>query len=570
MITVELKDQRLKVIEPKFGYDVEIASDSVEQLQLKFLRSKDWESLDLTAQFTTGKTTYSVHLDENDCCYLPAGIPVGKLDISVFGVSGAKRLTTFPLSAVVGKSGFAGDGETPIPPTLDLYSQLIDEVKEAKKVSEGVAYIGKYVKGKPDSEGFYNATAEFKALINDVNVKAIIVDMPIIVGEKIEVTRGNLEIYSNNGSTIKFTSGEGFYFNSSAVTRFKLHDITLNGGASGFIADFWLLYINADCSASEFYNLQLERGCNGLYANGWVFAFNNFVVTHFAGTGVKILRSDNEFRSFYINGCAGKGLDFLSSNNRVYGFKILSCGKEGESVYLKGSRNQIFGLEVQDIFKKALVFENCMHNIFDINVDGIRTQITDNGPLELASFEGECKYNHIRLIASKYEGAEPDYITFSGNNTAYNTISPVFLNVVFAGRLNNTIVGKSFKLKNIFDKANMTMVGAVADETCEYIKFTTNAGITYGSVRYTGLTVGRKYVVIQSYMTDTDNYTSTAGCTLRSDAGVVYTRRIYLDHAEEKQVSLNMQGAENATCVIYNMAIYDVTDIPYSELFYLN
>lgn len=114
----------------------ETATDSVERVQINFVRGQDWENLDITAQFTQGNKTYSVHPDENDCCYLPAEIGVGEYYISAFGVLGATRLTTFPFKATANKSGFVGDGETPIPPTPDLYQQIIAEMRSPAYVAD--------------------------------------------------------------------------------------------------------------------------------------------------------------------------------------------------------------------------------------------------------------------------------------------------------------------------------------------------------------------------------------------------------------------------------------------------
>lgn len=109
-----------------------LASDSVDYIRCRFSFSSDWYGLIKTAQFTQNGKTFDV-LVENDICTLPSEIVAGDLEISVFGVEsgGTKRITTVPFTASIKASGFVSEGEVPIPPTPDLYSQLIKRVEDA-------------------------------------------------------------------------------------------------------------------------------------------------------------------------------------------------------------------------------------------------------------------------------------------------------------------------------------------------------------------------------------------------------------------------------------------------------
>ena len=108
------------------------AADSIDYLEVLFSFSPDWYDLKKTAQFTQNGKTYNV-LVERDRCFLPNEIKEGRADISVFGyeIGGTKRITSLPFSMMIRRSGFVPDGETPVPPTPDLYSQLISQVKYA-------------------------------------------------------------------------------------------------------------------------------------------------------------------------------------------------------------------------------------------------------------------------------------------------------------------------------------------------------------------------------------------------------------------------------------------------------
>lgn len=109
-----------------------IADQQICFVNMCFLFSPDWEQLDKTAQFAQGEKTYNVHLGTDIVCHclLPAELQTGCVSVSVFGyaVDGSVRATTVPLGIGIKRSGFQGDGETPIPPTPDLYAQLLDAI----------------------------------------------------------------------------------------------------------------------------------------------------------------------------------------------------------------------------------------------------------------------------------------------------------------------------------------------------------------------------------------------------------------------------------------------------------
>lgn len=116
----------------------QVADQQICFVDMCFLFSPDWEQLDKTVQFAQGEKTYNVHLGTgNVCrCLLPAELQIGCVSVSVFGYAadGSVRATTVPLGIGIKRSGFRGDGETPIPPTPDLYAQLIAEID--KKIAD--------------------------------------------------------------------------------------------------------------------------------------------------------------------------------------------------------------------------------------------------------------------------------------------------------------------------------------------------------------------------------------------------------------------------------------------------
>lgn len=106
--------------------------DSIDYIECRFVFDKSWSGTAKTAQFTQNGTTYNAVL-EKDCCRMPNEIGAGEVFVSVFGAQAGKafRITTESVSIRVLCSGFVSSGSTPIPPTPDLYSQLLEKVDAA-------------------------------------------------------------------------------------------------------------------------------------------------------------------------------------------------------------------------------------------------------------------------------------------------------------------------------------------------------------------------------------------------------------------------------------------------------
>lgn len=118
---IVVEDQSLRW----YGRPPKIADDSIEFVRFQFHLPEDWDPLVLVAQFTQ-EGTYNMLLDE-DICFLPKELTHGLCKLSLFGYTEGKplRATSIPLVFQIEESGFVSSAETPIPPTPDLYAQLI-------------------------------------------------------------------------------------------------------------------------------------------------------------------------------------------------------------------------------------------------------------------------------------------------------------------------------------------------------------------------------------------------------------------------------------------------------------
>lgn len=321
-------------------------------------------------------------------------------------------------------------------------------------------YLSSYVTDstiKIDNE-IYDVTTIIDELLKK-DVKKIVVDVDCYVQKSI-IPKNGIEIVGNGKSVIYFESGDGFNF-SEGSSNTSIHDLIIKGyniQDDVNVKDNWLINISSDLHNVKLYNLDIESGYNGIKINGWINNYQNIIVSYFKGIGVYIGRSDNTFNTFYINGCRKEGLYISSSNNRIDNIKILSCGKNSDSsCYFKGNRNTISNVEIQDIFNKCAIFEDFNNNILNINLDGIRTHITDDASIVLAEFVN-CSRNIINLISSKYgssvnESSKDDIISLNSNcNTNSLILSSLKVALQDDGVKNNITVLKNDIVSYNIDK----------------------------------------------------------------------------------------------------------------------
>ncbi|MDE6729619.1 MAG: collagen-like protein, partial [Oscillospiraceae bacterium] len=116
-----------------------IASDQIAFVVLQFNFGDKWTGLHKVVQFSQCGKTYNLVLGTDGIsCHLPAELHSGDVRMSVFGYdsnnTAGLRATTVPVTIHIKPSGFINDGISPIPPTPDLYQQLLAEIE--KKIAE--------------------------------------------------------------------------------------------------------------------------------------------------------------------------------------------------------------------------------------------------------------------------------------------------------------------------------------------------------------------------------------------------------------------------------------------------
>ena len=138
MLKFLVKGQKIELLEREV-----IASDQIAFVTLKFVFDGDWKKFHKVVQFTQCDDTYNRVLGTDGLsCLLPAELHAGAVKLSVFGYdadnTSGLRATTVPVTLHIRASGFVGeDADSPIPPTPDLYTQLLQKIGEVQHGKDG-------------------------------------------------------------------------------------------------------------------------------------------------------------------------------------------------------------------------------------------------------------------------------------------------------------------------------------------------------------------------------------------------------------------------------------------------
>lgn len=131
-----VKNQSIEILEREV-----LADHQIQYVQFKFTFDGDWKRYHKTVQFSQCDEVYSVVLGtDGTSCYLPAELHVGAVKMGIYGYDTASdttvRATTVPVTLNIRESGFEGE-EPPIPPTPDLYTQLLKRIEDAEHGLDG-------------------------------------------------------------------------------------------------------------------------------------------------------------------------------------------------------------------------------------------------------------------------------------------------------------------------------------------------------------------------------------------------------------------------------------------------
>jgi hypothetical protein len=131
-----VKNQSIEIVEREI-----LADHQIQYVQFKFTFDGDWKHFHKVVQFSQCDEVYSVVLGtDGTTLYLPAELHAGAAKMAVFGYDTESdttvRATTVPVTLNIRESGFEGD-DPPIPPTPDLYTQLLKRIEDAEHGLDG-------------------------------------------------------------------------------------------------------------------------------------------------------------------------------------------------------------------------------------------------------------------------------------------------------------------------------------------------------------------------------------------------------------------------------------------------
>ena len=132
MIKFLVKGQNIETLEHEI-----IAADQIAFVKIHFVFDNSWKPLHKVVQFTQDEITYNRVLGtENTSCFLPAELTSGTVKMSLFGYDAEAtetvRATTVVKTLHIRPSGFEGENSN-VPPTPDLYQQLLQKISEKGK-----------------------------------------------------------------------------------------------------------------------------------------------------------------------------------------------------------------------------------------------------------------------------------------------------------------------------------------------------------------------------------------------------------------------------------------------------
>ena len=132
MIKFLVKGQNIETLEHEI-----IAADQIAFVKIHFVFDNNWKPMHKVVQFTQDEITYNRVLGtENTSCFLPAELTAGTVKMSLFGYDAEAtetvRATTIVKTLHIRQSGFEGENSN-VPPTPDLYQQLLHKISEKGK-----------------------------------------------------------------------------------------------------------------------------------------------------------------------------------------------------------------------------------------------------------------------------------------------------------------------------------------------------------------------------------------------------------------------------------------------------
>ena len=117
-----------------------IPKSQVNFSRIEFDMDETWSSfLSVVAQFIQNGEPRNVQV-EDGYCFVPSELEIGAFELCLRGDDGESVVASVNRLTFEVCEGFDPSGETPLPPSPDLYTQLIKEIDSGKKIAQSVRY----------------------------------------------------------------------------------------------------------------------------------------------------------------------------------------------------------------------------------------------------------------------------------------------------------------------------------------------------------------------------------------------------------------------------------------------
>lgn len=128
----------------EYGARTELAEGSLNFVNVEFDCSSEWDGYLITVQFIQKGKTINRYIGLDRACTIPPEVKAGWLMISCFGVkeNSPDKATVIGYETEVNKSEIISTPCEPIPPTPDLYAQLVGKVEQGvREVQESAGKV---------------------------------------------------------------------------------------------------------------------------------------------------------------------------------------------------------------------------------------------------------------------------------------------------------------------------------------------------------------------------------------------------------------------------------------------
>ena len=203
--------------------------------RIEFDMDETWSSfLSVVAQFIQGGKPKNVQVKDG-YCFVPPELGVGDFELCLRGDDGESVVASVNRLTFEVCEGFDPSGETPLPPSPDLYTQLIKEIDSGKKIAQSVrkdADSGKF-NGPPGPPGPALSVTNTAAVGQMVKITAVDENGQPTEWEAVDIPEQVQADWNQNDETRNdYVKNRPFYLKDARETKIFELAFTVQTGLS--------------------------------------------------------------------------------------------------------------------------------------------------------------------------------------------------------------------------------------------------------------------------------------------------------------------------------------------------